>query len=120
MIDALNTCALRHLDASIFRASVDLWWHDTTAERLGECERDATLLISEAPSINAIERSQIEPGDMGVTGAGIHILAYLGGNEWIQAEPAVGEVIRNTVPSDSLWFDQKVKVIRWSSLAEGQ
>lgn len=117
MIDALNRCAIRHLDPSILRTSIDLWWHDTTAERLGECERNLTVPVMEASSINAIDRSEIELGDMGVTGSGVHILAYLGGSDWIQAEPSAGEVIRNSVPSKNGWFQQRVTVVRWRWLA---
>lgn len=67
--------------------------------------------------INAIDSSLILPGDMAVTANGIHILAYIGENRWIEADPGVEKVIVVEVPDETNhWFNTPVVLIRWNQL----
>ncbi len=58
------------------------------------------------------------PGDLAITENGIHVLAYLGGDEWIQAEPNLGAVIVLAAPSENIWYNQDVWIMRWADLAD--
>jgi NlpC/P60 family len=117
LIDALLWRGLRTFDAGFVREAINLWWHDCTASALGEQHRGLTQAVVGTPSINALDHSQILPGDLAVTKSGIHIMAYLGDKQWIEADPMVGEVITVTVPSASNgWFETPMNIVRWSIL----
>lgn len=54
------------------------------------------------------------PGDLAVTSNGIHIMAYLGDNRWIEADPGIRRVITVTVPAnENNWFRIPVNIVRW-------
>jgi cell wall-associated NlpC family hydrolase len=112
-IDALMREGLRNLDGGLLRAAPDLWWHDTSADALGEGYRGYTVPITKAKSLNDLDHSLVKPGDLAVTGGGSHILAYLGDQQWIQADPSANKVIVETAPSKNGWFQRQVKIVRW-------
>jgi hypothetical protein len=117
LIDALLQRGIRTLDAGLVRHAIRLWWRDCTASALGEQHRGLTVPVLVTPSINALDHSTILPGDLAVTKSGIHILAYLGDQQWIEADPMVGRVITVTAPSaDNSWFDGPMNIVRWSVL----
>lgn len=59
----------------------------------------------------------LQPGDIAVTTTGIHMLAYLGGDDWIQADPNLGQVaILNGRADENSWFRSPVKMYRWRIL----
>jgi cell wall-associated NlpC family hydrolase len=99
------------------RLALALWWRDSTAEALGAGAGGKTVPILEAPSINQIDHQQLRPGDLAVTRTGTHILAYLGEQTWIQADPGEGRVLTLVAPEkDNLWFRAPVRVMRWAVL----
>ena len=102
------------LDGALVRHAIRLWWHDCTARDLGEGHGFTTHLF-DTHSINALDHSLILPGDLAVTSAGVHIMAYVGDNQWIEADPGIGRVITVTAPAkDSLWFKGRMKIVRWN------
>ena len=99
------------------RFSLSLWWHDCSAKALGEEYRGQTKYILSARSINALDETKILPGDLAVTDGGVHVLAFLGNHEWIEADPAVGKVIVVRVPAEkNPWFCHPVRIMRWTEL----
>ena len=116
LIDSLFLSGVRTLDAGLVRHSLWIWWNDCTARELGAGHGMTTPLL-ETPSINALDPAEISPGDIAVTANGLHIMAYLGGNRWIEADPGEQRVIAVTVPSKgNSWFQQPMKVVRWNIL----
>ena len=71
-----------------------------------------------AQSINSLATSAIEVGDLAVSANGVHVLAYLGNQEWIQAEPGVLKVIALTAPDENIWMKQPVHIMRWTHMKE--
>ena len=63
-----------------------------------------------------MEESLLIPGDLAVTEDGVHVLAYLGGSEWIEADPQLNGVVRLSAPSENPWFGVEVRVVRWRVL----
>jgi len=64
-----------------------------------------------------LDHTRLLPGDLAVTTNGIHIMAYLGGNRWIEADPVAARVISAKAPSDEIgWFDTPMRIVRWSLL----
>lgn len=105
------------LNPQLIRFSSSLWWHDCSAKALGEEYRSQTRRIISVRSINALDETQIAPGDLAVTATGVHVLAFLGGNEWIEADPTLGRVVIIRVPAiNNPWFQEPVHIMRWTEL----
>lgn len=119
LVDSLVFRGVQTLNSSLVRHGLHLWWNDCTAKILGEARDGRTIGLFEAPSINAIDHSKLVPGDMAVTQDGLHILAYLGSQQWIEADPNIGRVITVSVPEPgNSWFKAPVRVVRWQILAD--
>lgn len=108
---------LLSLNPKLARFGLSLWWHDCSAKALGEEYRGLTRRITSSPSINLLDNSQIQPGDIAVTTSGVHVLAFLGNDEWIEADPDLKKVVIVKTPSkDNPWFDEPVQIMRWTEL----
>lgn len=117
LIDALFHEGITTLNPALIRNSLFLWWNDCSAKSLKDGYRNLTTPLFDAKSVNSIKPEQLEPCDIAVTSDGIHVLAYLGNNEWIEADPGIRKVIKAETPvKDNSWFDVKVKVLRWDIL----
>ena len=107
------------LNPELVRFSLSLWWHDCSAKSLGEEYRGLTKRIITAKGINALDAGHITPGDIAVTASGVHVLAYLGGNEWIEADPELRRVVIVEVPAvGNPWFQEPVRIMRWTELTD--
>lgn len=107
----------RTINPGLLRYGLDIWWHDCSARALKDQYRDWTRHVLATPSINQLQPDQLAAGDMAVTSDGVHVLAYLGGGEWIEADPGLGKVIRARAPVDgNPWFKTPVHVLRWREL----
>jgi hypothetical protein len=117
IIDSLACRGLRSFDPGCIRDALSLWWNDCTASALGELHRSLTVHVLDTPSINGLDHSQILPGDMAVTSSGIHIMAFVGDNSWIEADPEKGRVITISAPAEeNPWFLTPMNIVRWSIL----
>jgi hypothetical protein len=105
---------------SLVRYSLSLWWHDSTAQAMGEEYRNQTKRILTAANINAgLNPSEASPGDIAVTVSGVHVLAYLGNEEWIEADPSFHKVVIVKIPAiKNPWFQEPVHIMRWTILEE--
>lgn len=118
LIDALFCRGVRSANPGLLRGALSLWWHDCTADDLRLGHAGLTAPLVETPSLNELDHSRILPGDLAVTRDGIHILAYLGDQQWIEADPIIGKVISVSVPAASnAWFASPMQVVRWTVLA---
>jgi Cell wall-associated hydrolases (invasion-associated proteins) len=118
MIDAFVKEGVRTANPGLLREAAALWWFDCSAEALGKQYQGWTAVVAEAKSLNELDYSRIAPGDIAVTASGIHTLAYLGDRTWIQADPQAKRVVTVTAPSQTGWFVQKVRLVRWHPLAD--
>ena len=116
LIKANFELGLMTLNPKLIRAAFRIWWYDCSALALREGYKNLTAPIFKAHNINSITISAMEPGDIAVTANGVHVLAYLGGNQWIEADPVVMRVILVETPSDNPWFTTPVHVLRWTQL----
>jgi hypothetical protein len=77
-----------------------------------------TAQLFKSPSIDELDHAKLLPGDLAVTRDGVHVMAYLGDQRWIEADPAEGRVITVQAPAkDNLWFRMPVTIVRWTVLA---
>ena len=116
LIDGAFLRGIRSGDPGLVRYGVWLWWHDCTAADLGS-GRGATKRRFTVGSINGLDSSRLLPGDMAVTTSGAHVMAYMGGNLWIEADPLIGRVIVERAPSvQNQWFFTPMDIVRWNIL----
>jgi hypothetical protein len=116
LIDSMFLRGIRDGDPGLVRYAVRLWWNDCSANDLGQ-GNGLTARCFTTRSINALDHSQIFPGDLAVTTGGAHVMAYLGDKRWIEADPGVGRVIIEQAPSDgNLWFRMPMDIVRWDVL----
>lgn len=116
LVDGCFVEGVRTLNPGLVRQAFYVWWHDCTANQLGEGYLRMTRPLFQTSSINALNPARLLPGDLAVTRGGAHILAYLGDNNWIEADPTEGRVIQVKVPSANPWFDFPVTIVRWQIL----
>ena len=116
LMNTLVSESLSTVNPALLRQGLFIWLNDCSARALGDGHLSLTTSVIESDSINQIDPTQIQAGDFAVTADGIHVVAYLGGTEWIEADPDAKKVLRLTTPSTNSWFDTPVKVMRWTLL----
>jgi len=117
--DALLIQGLTHANGKAFRKYAEQWWYDTSAESLGLGYRGFTIDLYKSGKISTMSYDGLEPGDLAVTVSGVHVLVYLGGDLWIQADPGIGSVATLDGRKDkNPWFNQPITMHRWQDLAK--
>lgn len=98
--------------------ALTLWWFDASAKALGEGYRGWTREITTADSFATLDATRLAPGDLAVTQDGLHVLAYLGEQTWIQADPTPMRTHVDTLGNAPLtgWFLAPIRVVRWRLL----
>jgi cell wall-associated NlpC family hydrolase len=119
LIDAFVQQALATRNPALARDALSLWWHNRSARALGSGYRGDTHLLFEGKSLNALDYAKLEPGDLAVMSDGIHVLAYVGNDTWIEADPAPMRVILATPPRNDFYFNTPVRIMRWRYLDPG-
>jgi hypothetical protein len=121
LINALLNRGLLHGERACLRLALSLWWNDCTARELAEGYGGRTVPILETPSLNRLDHSTLQPGDMAVTTSGLHVMGYLGDRVWIEADPMLERVIVAPIPSEQVgWCDTPMKIVRWRILDEAR
>ena len=116
--DALLAYGVRHLNGRAFRSYLEHWWFDASAKALGAGYRDFTIPLGIKGTIRDMDYAGLVPGDLAVTTSGVHILAYAGDGQWIQADPSIGTVATLPGRTDkNAWFRMPVTTHRWQLLA---
>ncbi|HEY0074477.1 MAG TPA: NlpC/P60 family protein [Abditibacteriaceae bacterium] len=121
LIDANWKHGLLTTNPRLLRRAFEIWWHDSSAQALGNEYRGWTKILFSTPSLNSVDYSRLQPGDIAVTEGGAHCLAYLGDKTWIEADPnaLVGDkVIQVKAPSKNAWFSQPMRILRWRQFAD--
>ena len=114
LIDANLWEGFTSMNPALVRTAARLWWYDCSARALKDGYRGWTRPRFTAPTINGIAPERLLPGDIAVTSSGVHVLVYLGGGQWLQADSGPGKVVRGRPPVDrSKWFEMPVHVLRW-------
>lgn len=116
--DALLSEGIRRGNGAALRAWVEQWWFDASAKALAAGYRDYTTPLQVRGKLRMMDFSALSPGDLAVTKDGVHVLAYVGGGKWIQADPGAGKVVTlDPRTSESGWFDSPVSLHRWRVLS---
>jgi hypothetical protein len=119
LVDALATRGFSTLDPALMRESLSLYWHRTAAKVIGEGYAGRTQMVTTCPSLNVLDYSHLQPGDLAVTSGGDHVMAYLGNLTWIAADPGVGTVTTFTIPEQkNAYFFTPMRILRWKILSD--
>lgn len=114
LVNANLKQGLISFNPKLIRESFSLWWYDASAEALGKEYRKLTKFLFKTDSINQLDHSQIQKGDIAVTLDGIHTLAYIGNKTWIEADPSYLKVIKVKIPEpNNPWFKVPVNILEW-------
>jgi hypothetical protein len=112
MINSLFKDGVASLNPVMLRSAVSLWWHDANAVQLGNGARGFTLLLGNGDPITLRRAHDLLPGDLAVTTSGSHVLAYLGGDQWIEADPGVARVHVVELATSPI-AGEEVRIVRW-------
>ncbi|WP_193210754.1 NlpC/P60 family protein [Luteolibacter marinus] len=114
--DALRHQAIRG-NGRAARMWLAQWWFDTSARAMGEGYRGFTRPIGVEGPLWKLDPAELVAGDLAVTRGGSHVMVYLGGGSWIQADPGPGKVfIARADEDDNPWFRCEVSLHRWTVL----
>lgn len=117
--DALLAYGIRNFNSRAIRGYIEQWWFDASAKALGEGYRNYTSPLGTSGTIRGMDYVALVPGDLAVTTNGVHILAYAGDGQWIQADPGIGAVATlDGRKDDNDWFSTPVTTHRWQLLAQ--
>jgi hypothetical protein len=103
----------------LLREAASMWWHDASAKSLLEGYGQKTREILSASSIDELDHVKILPGDIAVTADGLHTLAYVGDETWIEADPNPGRVIKARARFGNSWLKVPVRIMRWQQFEGG-
>jgi hypothetical protein len=117
LIQANLQHGLRTFNPALVRSGLEMWWFDAGADALLAEYRGYTQRLFPASSVNQLDLTKIQPGDLAATADGEHILAYLGDRQWIEADPDFQKVVIETVPTDNHWFNVPIHTLRWNQFA---
>ncbi|HAV62552.1 MAG TPA: hypothetical protein DCY13_09330 [Verrucomicrobiales bacterium] len=117
LINAQFRRGLLTMNGRLIRQALHLWWHDCSANALKDRHRDLTQTLFEQADIVSADHDRLQIGDLAVTRDGVHVLAYLGDHNWIQADPDLGRVLTVGLPTTNHWFHHPVVFMRWRTLA---
>jgi NlpC/P60 family protein len=118
MINACLDIAYTEKNSGLLKEAVYLWWNDFSAKSMKDAYKGITYPKFMCESINGLKHCEgyesLQPGDLAVTHDGVHVLAYLGDEKWIAADPDIGKVVLFKVPDhESRWFREPVYIISW-------
>ncbi len=113
-IDALFREGVTSLNPHLVRESIGLWWNDTSARQFTEGYAGRMTPLFESQTLEEAQSRGLKPGDVAVTADGVHTLAYIGGSQWIEADPGLKRVTILDVPSfKNPWAQVRVNLMRW-------
>jgi len=118
-VEGLAWQGLATLNPHLLRLSVALWWRDLSASEMASGNVKTIRKVCEAPTLDALKDKNLHMGDFAVTRDGAHVMAYVGGHVWMEAdpEPSKWKVVRLRMGKDkSAWFQTPVTVLRWRCL----
>lgn len=117
LLDAALEQGVATGNPKLLRYAAGLWWNDLSARAIGTHHRRSTVPVTEGESIRGLDHGPLRPGDLAVTRDGKHLLVFLDGDRWIQADPVAGEVITVRAGDANQWLQVPVRVVRWRLLA---
>ena len=118
--EAMLTCGVTRGNPRWLGVSCwSFWWHDVGARDIEDGSYGYTHVIGSTPQLAGYDTSALQPGDMAVA-THSHVLIFLGGNRWIEANPVDGKVVINPASpaTNRIYFHLPVTLVRWQMLSQ--
>lgn len=112
MREALGTELRATGNPRLLHLWVKSWCLDRAARDFLAPWHGLTTPVAEASTTPGLDARSLLPGDVAVTAYGYHIMAYLGDQRWIQADPERGRVVVDTSPAAENWYKFPVHALR--------
>lgn len=113
--DSLFREGIHNLNGAATRMFLRHWWFDASAKALMNGYRGYAEPLGIEGSVRTMDYESLRPGDFVITKDGRHVLCYLGGKRWIQADPGAGRVLTlDGRAAENDWFDAPVAAFRWA------
>lgn len=117
LIDTYIRLGFLKFSPQYIRKGIYLWFNDLSAEAMGNEHNNLTVRILSDQTLNNTDYGQIREGDIMVTTSGVHTMAYIGNQEWIQADPSKHKVVILRAPDVSNnWYNVPSNILRWKDL----
>ncbi|MCJ8344577.1 C40 family peptidase [bacterium] len=116
--DAMLIQGLKSYNSQLVLKAFKLWFFDSSAKALLNQHKNRTIHLFPHTSIKALDHHKIQSGDLALTSDGLHVLAYLGDQQWIQADPTNMKVNINSKDDDNPWLQTPIVLMRWSLLMQ--
>jgi hypothetical protein len=117
--DALLEQGFNTLNPALIRRSIGLWWNDCSARDHGNAAYGQTVSITTTRAISKLDHALVAPGDLAVTSDGLHVVAYLGAQQWIEADPGAKRVLVSRADdAKNVWMFTPMQIVRWRDLAD--
>jgi hypothetical protein len=100
---------------AFLRAALRLWWRDTNAIQLGKGANGLTAPMGDGSPTAMRDAQNLRPGDLAVTTSGSHVLACLGDDRWIEADPDIMRVHIVDLKASPI-AGQEVLLVSWQWL----
>jgi len=113
LINALMKEGVFTLNPRAVRAGLFVWWNDASARAMRDQYLEMTDSLCAAMSLNRFDHSQLRPGDLAVTADGVHVMAYLGDERWVEADPAFAKVVVLRKGENDQWLQTDIELLRW-------
>ena len=124
LVDANVEEGFRTRNPALWREAFALWWNDCSALEMKNGYGGKLRPRFPASNLNEIPNARLQPGDLAVTQNGVHVLAFVGGKTWVEADPNLAQggdkVILVKSPSRNGWFQMPVQIMRWTQLDASQ
>lgn len=104
-----------YLSSGRIGSAFQVWFFDCPAKNFAVQYKDLFAAVVDSGTINTLDHSLLKPGAIAVTKSGLHILAYLGNEQWIQASPNDKKVISKHHLAEDLWFLEYVEIYQLKS-----
>lgn len=105
---------LYEIDVLSLKILLNLWWNDFSARDMKK--NKLFLNLGSYSRIENISDEILSLGDIAITSDGVHCLAYVGGGQWIHADPNEKKVVVDMQINDKVWFHTSVNLVRWKYL----
>ena len=106
-----------YLSSGRIGSAFQVWFLDCPAKNFAVQYKDLFAAVVDSGTINTLDHSLLNPGAIAVTKNGLHILAYLGNEQWIQASPNDKKVISKHHLAEDPWFQEYVEVYQLMGLS---
>src|SRR5687767_2770795 len=86
-VDCQFRLGIKTANPQLLRSAFEAWWFDSSARNLSSGYSGRTRELHSGKSVRANEDRGLLPGDFALVANGVHALAYLRDQKWIEADP---------------------------------